>query len=439
MLWKDRFKKYFKLSSKIFRNSYYLWNPCKTNNIRNNIKTESWFNILESNNPDYKQPVITNFYKNDNNEFIKCKKIRFYPTRKQRHLLHSWFKSFIIMYNKTIKYLNQLRFNKQPLILNWRRLRKLLINIKKDIIKKSKINTHVLDEAIKSACASFKSAFTNYKRGFIKRFRIRYIKLSKPKKILHIEKRFVAKHINTFCSRIFKDPFRCENEYQLKNITSDFKIHYNSRDNKYTFLIPNKIYGNEKHDKLNTIGLDPGIRTFLTGYSQKGYVDINQNMTEHLKKYINKIDKVNNDKRATTKQKRKVEKRCYKKIENKIDDMHWKTIKYLINNYNTVLMGNMSTRRIVSNKLNSKLRPLTKRIAMLMKLYVFKQRLQYKCKINKIGYKEIDEAYTSKCCSNCGLLNNKLGTSKIFKCPCCKQILDRDVNGVKNILINAIY
>ena len=97
------------------------------------------------------------------------------------------------MYNKTIKYLNNLHFNKQKLILNWRKLQALLINTKKDIIKKSKINTHVLDEAIKSTCTSYKSAFSNYKRGYIKRFRVRYIKLSKPKKILHIEKNFVSK------------------------------------------------------------------------------------------------------------------------------------------------------------------------------------------------------------------------------------------------------
>jgi len=122
-----------------------------------------------------------------------------------------------------------------------------------------------------------------------------------------------------------------------------------------------------------------------------------------------------------------------------VDDMHWKSINYLVNNYNNLLMGNMSTRSIVSNKHNNKLHPMTKRIAMLMKLYVFKQRLQYKCKLNKIGYKEIDEAYTSKCCSNCGLLNNKLGTLKKYKCQACNQKLDRDVNGAINILINGIY
>jgi len=308
---KKKYKKYFKLSKKIFLNSYKLWNPSKTNNIKYNIETDSWFDITKTNNPVHIQPINTDLYKNDDKQLIKCHKVQFYPSHKQKIILHRWFDSFNIMYNKTIKYLNNLYFNKQKLILNWRKLRALLINTKKDIIKKSKINTHVLDEAIKSACSSYKSAFTNYKRRNIKRFRIRYIKLSKPKKILHIEKNFISKNVNTFCGRVFKTPFKCENNYQLKNINNDFKIHYNTRNNKYMFLIPIKINANKPHNKQNTLGIDPGIRTFLTGYSQNGYVEINKNMTNKLKKFINKIDKVKKDKQSTNKQIRKVENRCY--------------------------------------------------------------------------------------------------------------------------------
>ena len=49
----------------------------------------------------------------------------------------------------------------------------------------------------------------------------------------------------------------------------------------------------------------------------------------------------------------------------------------------------------------------------------------------------LPEEYTSKTCSCCGSLNTKLGSSKIFNCPSCKVILDRDENGARNILLKS--
>ena len=72
-----------------------------------------------------------------------------------------------------------------------------------------------------------------------------------------------------------------------------------------------------------------------------------------------------------------------------------------------------------------------------MRLYVFKQRLQYKCNVLNIGYKEVDEAYTSKTCTKCGCENEKT-SSKTFKCVLCKYVIDRDINGARNIMLKAV-
>jgi transposase len=70
-----------------------------------------------------------------------------------------------------------------------------------------------------------------------------------------------------------------------------------------------------------------------------------------------------------------------------------------------------------------------------MSLFKFKQRLQYKCLRNNIGYTEVDEAYTSKTCTGCSYFNKNLGKRKIFNCAICKLIIDRDINGARNILL----
>ena len=46
-----------------------------------------------------------------------------------------------------------------------------------------------------------------------------------------------------------------------------------------------------------------------------------------------------------------------------------------------------------------------------------------------------DEAYTSKTCGECGFIHNKLGGSKVFDCPQCGEVQDRDMNGARNILL----
>jgi transposase len=45
------------------------------------------------------------------------------------------------------------------------------------------------------------------------------------------------------------------------------------------------------------------------------------------------------------------------------------------------------------------------------------------------------EEYMSKTCENCGIVNDKLGGSKTFKCGNCLFVLDRDINSARNVLL----
>lgn len=78
---------------------------------------------------------------------------------------------------------------------------------------------------------------------------------------------------------------------------------------------------------------------------------------------------------------------------------------------------------------------MAKRIALALKFYKYRQRLEYKCKAKGIKYKVINEYYTSKMCSVCGEIDDKLGGKKIYKCVNCKSVMDRDVNGCRGIYI----
>ena len=95
--------------------------------------------------------------------------------------------------------------------------------------------------------------------------------------------------------------------------------------------------------------------------------------------------------------KSKNEKVVNKKIKNLVNELHWKTINYLTKNYETVLIGNMSSKNIVSK--NGNLNRMTKRIALHLNFYKFQERLKYKCNIRETKYGKIYEWLTSKMCS----------------------------------------
>ena len=119
-----------------------------------------------------------------------------------------------------------------------------------------------------------------------------------------------------------------------------------------------------------------------------------------------------------------------------MEALHWKSINYLVKNFETILIGDFNVKSVVSK--NGNLDANTKRIALHLQFYKFKEKLKYKCDVNKKNLGIINEWFTSKMCSLCGNIDEKLGGKKIYKCEKCKSILNRDINGARNIFIKSI-
>jgi transposase len=309
----------------------------------------------------------------------------------------------------------------------------------KDKIKREVNNTipsHTLDLAIKDCCTSYASALTNLINGNIKHFRIRYIKQSKKKKIIKLEASSFGKNTKTFCSSVFGDKMKTNDNSDFRDVKCGATISYDTLTNRFTMFIPVKIVNNDnlKTNKNEAIGLDIGVKTFAEGYSNNHNIIIGNGLTDEIKVILNKIDKINSSELSNNRKRKAVNKR-YIKIGNMMDDLHWKTIKYLTDHYDTIIIGNLSTKSIVqSDKLNK----ITKRVAMLMKLFVFKERLKFKCSLKDCQYKHINEQYTTKTCSYCGNMNEHIGGKRVYNCENCGKIIGRDLNGAKNIFTRAI-
>ena len=188
----------------------------------------------------------------------------------------------------------------------------------------------------------------------------------------------------------------------------------------------------KENKKEKIIAIDPGCRTLLSCISNDHIIEIGKIPLEKIKPIIKKIEKIKN-KKIKNKKRQLLKKED--KIRNSIIDLHNKIIRYLVNNYDTILIGNMSTKSIVENKnTNTEL----KKELNTLKFYQLREKLKIRCIKENKNYKLIDEYKTSMTCSNCGNENKNLGSNKIYDCKKCNKKYDRDINASKNMLLKGI-
>lgn len=183
---------------------------------------------------------------------------------------------------------------------------------------------------------------------------------------------------------------------------------------------------NQVSSKHPLISLDTGVRTFQTGYALNHTVEIGKEDIITMKKLLrNKDDFQSKD-----------DKKNMIKIQNRIsslvNELHWKTIGFLTKNYKCIILPEFPVSQMVRGQ---KLNKMIKRLMYTYRFYQFKQRLINKCKERGCKLEIVDESFTSKTCGSCGYLHQSLGGNKTYRCPNCEIVIDRDINGARNILI----
>jgi putative transposase len=356
-----------------------------------------------------------------------------YPTLEQRAILNKWKDTHRYVYNKTLEYSNK---NKE---YNFQNLRNALVSYKTETGINPNIQLWELEtpkdiraSAIDDVVSSLKGNFTRLNKKSISSFNIRFRrKKSKsysfgvPKTALEI----VNKTLNvytTFFKNVKVDPNiklgkRTPNNI---NVNHDSKIHY--KHGNYFLLLTTSAICKFKSQSNDIIALDPGVRTFQTGYSMKEIVSFRRD-PELINKLKNKIAIL-----QTNRKFKKIQK-YYDRINNIVDDLHWRTISYLTKNYYNVLLPHFESQEMLVG-----LTKKTRYNINSLKHYQFKQRLIYKSNHTKTRVFLVNEAYTTKTCGRCGVINNSIGGSKIFECNSCKLKIDRDFNGARNILLKHL-
>jgi putative transposase len=68
----------------------------------------------------------------------------------------------------------------------------------------------------------------------------------------------------------------------------------------------------------------------------------------------------------------------------------------------------------------------------------FKEYLKATAKRYRTKVYEVDESYTSQCCTLCGILSKEYDKKREKKCISCNVKIDRDLNGSRNIYIKSV-
>jgi len=193
------------------------------------------------------------------------------------------------------------------------------------------------------------------------------------------------------------------------------------------------------------IALDPGVRTFMTGFDGQDVLEIGKydigriyRLARHLDKVMSRIgqSKGNCFKRLRYRL-RKGAAQIRIKIKNLVSELHKKTAKYLCDKYKVIFLPTFETQQMVK-KGKRRLATKTARAMVTLSHYKFKQTLKHQAAKHGCIVVDVTEEYTSKTCSKCGHIHKKLGGNKRFTCPSCGHKLDRDLNGAFNILLKAL-
>lgn len=400
------------------------------------------------------------------NNITKCLKIQLNPNKYQIKQLNKFLNDSRYIYNQGINLFNN--YN----ISNFQQLRNILVTKE----RKSNDNLLIPDwlfsnipyinipdviydtpksiraQELKVLSENIKSAFSNLKNKNINYFKLNY----KSKKrlntfILNDEKSTssitnnnnkeylnISKLKNILIKRNKKDKIKYE-------ITTDIKIQKN-RLNKWFLILPYKKEINNNNSKENICALDPGFRTFQTGIDLQGNIfkigdnvlsklNTKYKINEYYQSILAKIKKCN----KSYKEYRNYMKTKYNfyisklKITNYIQELHKQTCNYLVNAYDKIILPKFETSKMLQDN-NKRFNKMVNSLSH----YQFQMRLANKCKENNKKLLIVNEAYTSKACSNCDKLNLTLGKSKEFNCNFCKKRFDRDENASYNILKNVL-
>ena len=447
---------------------------------------KSWFSIKKK-HPQKKNSLMTSFQSSQfslpdsmDSEVIQSKtrygkpsppplktlKIRLFPNMEETKKFNLMFEQYRLYYNATLRVVYQhYGFDKiaEPLKYSNISIRQLMrkYNYTEEKFEhlifqsfdydesrnevpvppwwdKKEVHSRLPRGASDKFTSSLNSAISNFKNGNINKFNMQFMSKKKTTEYFSFEDKEFPSFIRKIKSNYwFTNSKGRRDRISFSDITTTEKgieIIYEKDTGRY-FLhypvdrnwFPEEDRRNESQVKFiskgdRVISLDPGVRKFLVGYDPRGEsIFIGEDAHIELTKLLVEIDKTEISKDRSI---------LWRKAKNLVSELHWKTISFLVENYDIILLPDFRVSQMVKGK---KLARITKRLMMMFSFHSFKEKLKYKCSMYNKKLIIVDESYTSCTCGRCG--NIKRTNLEVYSCDDCGLVIDRDATGSRNIFI----
>ena len=407
----------------------------------NKMVGKSWFSTIQKHHRNgNSQKTCLQYFMSSLAECTDCvgmktksRKIRIYPTKQQKHLFRQWFGVSRKIYNAAVSRYNE----KDRKRISWMDMAKdIFSEMDYDYVKVvpyqiKKIAVKDCYQALVNGCRKTKKTGETFKLSFRTR--------KNPKQSCYIPKQALKKEgiYHTIAGKL--------------KISERSLLNYEHRDlrlvaeyDRWYVVVPLE-FGNmslmcsENQGNGDVVAIDPGIRHFLTYFSENGYFGHICGEYSVLLKLQLKIDRLIS---RMSKEKDKFKKRNLKRTVGKtrlrlrdlVDELHWKAIGFLVRNFSVIILPSFETSGMVK-KGKRKLRKSVVRSMQSFRFYEFSQRLEMKCKEYGVLLIRSNESYTSRTNSFNGELMN-IGSRELFVYD--GVTVNRDVNGARNILLRAM-
>lgn len=366
---------------------------------------------------------------------LKSRKIRIYPTKEQKILFKQWFGVSRKFYNTTVAYYNS-KTNKDT--INWMELtNKFTSELNYDYIKS--VPYQIKKIAVRDCYRAYIANCKKTKKIGIP-FKLKYRTRKETIQSCYIPKSALNnKGIYYTISGNLKMSERSflTNKYYDLRLVKEY--------DRWYIVIPMEINNtklpvSENQRNGDVVSLDPGVRSFMTLFSENGFIGkLGEASFNKIMNLNHKIDKLISKREIETdKNKKRNLYRIIGKKRNKlrdlVDELHWKTINFLVRNFSVIILPTFEVQNMV-NKKNRRIKKSVVRAMLSLRFYEFGERLKNKCKEYGVVLIRSNEAYTSKTNSFTGEIM-EIGSKKNFKYNGIK--IDRDINGARNILLRAM-
>lgn len=356
----------------------------------------------------------------------KSRKIRLFLNPEQKALLKQWFGVSRFVYNTTIKYLQE-----PDTKANWMVIKTGILNGLPEWAKL--VPFQVKSIAIKDACLAVKAAKKGFKKdGQIRKCRFRSRKNTK-------QSIFIPKSAIKQCGIYHSILGKCRLKEALPAKFSDGRL--TLAYGEYYLVVSEQVQSVQSDNQGRLVALDPGVRRFMTFFSEKSFGCLGNDSNLYIQRLCFRLDRlVSKISKSPSKQKQRLKKaasrlRC--KIKNLVKELHHKTARFLVDNFDVILLPTFETSQMVS-KSRRKLRNKSVRQMLTLSHYEFKTFLKWKAWEQSKKVIDCNEAYTSKTVSWTGEIVNNLGGARIIKSISTGLKMNRDINGARGIFLRAL-